>query len=107
MRPQPNVVTSSVELLEIIPLHQPRLLMQSPDCNGSRGPIQFGAPAAGTLKVLVAGKQHMAALFADEPLWPLPHRPELIAQKTIRATHHLLSHFTPPLVTDNLSFGAS
>ena len=49
----------------------------------------------------------MAALFADEPLWPLPHRPELIAQKAIRATHYLLSHFTPPLVTDSLSFGAS
>jgi len=73
----------------------------------SRGPIQFCAPAAGTLEVLVTGKQHMAALFADKPLWALPHRPELIAQKTIRATHHLLSHFTPPLVTDSLSFGAS
>ena len=46
-----------------------------------------------------AGKQHMAALFADEPLWPVSHRPVLIAQKAIGTTHHLLSHLTPPLVT--------
>jgi hypothetical protein len=68
----------------------------------SRGPFQFYAPAAGTLEVRVAGKHHMAALFADEPLWPLPHRPELIAQKAIWATHHLLGHLTPPRVTDSL-----
>lgn len=44
----------------------------------------------------------MAALFADEPLWPLPHRPELIAQKAKWTTHHLLSHLTPPRVADSL-----
>jgi hypothetical protein len=81
--------------------------VQSPGCKTSRGAAQLYTSAAGTLEVRVAGKQHMAALFADEPLWPLPHRPELIAQKAIRATHYLLSHFTPPLVTDSPSFGAS
>ena len=72
------------------------------DATLSRSPLQFYAPAAGTLEVRVAGKQHMAALFADEPLWPLPHRPEQIAQKAIWTTHHLFSHLTPPLVTDSL-----
>jgi hypothetical protein len=35
----------------------------------------------------------MAALFADEPVGPLQHRPELIGKKAIRAANHLLTHF--------------
>ena len=31
----------------------------------------------------------MAALFTDEPVWLLQHRPELIGQKAIRAANYL------------------
>ena len=37
----------------------------------SRRSAQCHAPVTGTPKVRIAGKQYMAALFADEPVGPL------------------------------------
>ena len=34
----------------------------------------------------------MATLFADEPVWLLQHRPELIGQKAIRTANYRLRH---------------
>jgi hypothetical protein len=59
----------------------------------SRRSLQLHAPVTGTLEVRVAGEQYMTALFADEPVGPLYHWPELIGKKAIWAANHLLGHF--------------
>jgi len=46
----------------------------------SRRSVQFQAPAAGASEARIFGKHYMAALFADKPVWPLQHCPELIAR---------------------------
>jgi hypothetical protein len=37
----------------------------------SRRSVQFQAPAAGAPEARILGKDYMAALFADKPIWPL------------------------------------